>query len=114
MQKVQIPILAAGSALASFAPAWAWAQEPSAPGRYSYGPDMMGWGGGWYGTMFGPLMMILVLAATIATVVFLVRQTPPSYHPPSGRTPLDILKERFARGEIDKAELEERRRILGE
>ena len=27
-------------------------------------------------------------------------------------TPLDILKERFARGEIDKDEFEERRKVL--
>ena len=32
----------------------------------------------------------------------------------SGKTSLDILKERFARGEIDKDEYQERKRILGD
>ncbi len=36
------------------------------------------------------------------------------FAPPPPRTPLDILKERFAQGEIDKEEYEERRRVLGE
>ena len=67
---------------------------------------------------FGPLMMIVFIAALVAAVVVMVRWfggshggTPP---PTSGRTSLDILKERFARGEIDKEEFEERRRVLDE
>lgn len=71
--------------------------------------------------IFGPLFMILALAAVIAVVILLVRWIggpwvgiQPPYQPPPGRTPLDILKERFARGEIDKEEFEERRRVLGE
>lgn len=71
--------------------------------------------------IFGPLFMILFLAVLIAAVVVLVRWlggpwpgAVTSHHSLPGRTPLDILKERFARGEIDKDEFEERRRVLGE
>lgn len=103
------------------APAVVWAQVQPGPYGYDYGPHMMGWGGGWYGMIFGPLLMILALAAVIAIVVLLVRwlggwsqgAVPPHQAPP-GRTPLDILKERFARGEINKDEFEERRRVLGD
>ena len=83
-----------------------------------YEQHMMSWGGGGYGMILGPIFMILVLAVVIAVAVLLVRwlggswdgqnQTPPA------PTALDILKERYARGEIDKEEYEERRRILGE
>jgi putative membrane protein len=119
MTSVPIPISAAVGAALSLAPAWAWAQAPSEP--YRYGPDhMMWWGGaGGYGMIFGPLIMILVLAAVIAIVVLLVRWLGGPWHgaalqhgAPPGRTPLDILKERFARGEIEKDEFEERRRLL--
>ncbi len=70
--------------------------------------------------MFDPLFMILMLAAVIAVAVLLVRwiggqwQGVASHHMPPGHTPLDILKKRFARGEIDKEEFDERRRVLGE
>jgi putative membrane protein len=79
---------------------------------------MMGWNGG-YGMFLGPLFMILVLAATVAIIVLAVRwligaqqgPTLGTWAPPT-QTPIDILKERFARGEIDKDEFEERRRVL--
>lgn len=118
MQKVLVQTAAALSVL----PGAVWAQAPSDTERYyGWGPHMMGWGGGWYAMIFGPLFMILFLAVLIAVAVILVRwldgpwqgAMPPHQFPPV-RTPLDILKERFARGEIDKAEFEDRRRVLGE
>ena len=76
---------------------------------------MMWWGGGWYGMIFGPLIMILMLAAVIAAVVLLVRWAGgqwPGRVPQQGPTPLDILKERYARGEIDQEEYMRRRADL--
>ena len=111
--------VAAVGAAVTLAPVLIWAQTPAEPDRYLYAPHMM-WGGGWYGMIFGPLFMILVLVAVIAGVGLVGRwfgapsygAQPPHHAPP--RTPLDILRERFARGEIDKDEFEERRRVLGE
>jgi putative membrane protein len=86
--------------------------------RY-HGPGMM-WDGGWGMMLFGPLMMIVFIGAIVVLVVLVVRWLGGSGHFPTGpggpsaRTPLDILKERLAKGEIDVAEFEERRRALGE
>ena len=95
--------------------------QDASPG-WRHGPWMMGDGGWAWMMFFGPLMMILFVAAVVVLVAFALRWL--SGHgphgaghasiAPPGRTPLDILKERFARGEIDKAEFEERRRVLGE
>lgn len=98
----------------------AWGQTQPDADRYGYGPGMMGWGGG-YGMVFGPLFMILILAVVVAAVVIVLQgrggswlgRSPPHGMPPA-RSPIDILKERFAKGEIDKAEFEERRHVLGE
>ncbi|WP_374546145.1 SHOCT domain-containing protein [Rhodoblastus sp.] len=105
----------------ALAPSLAWAQQPTGTDQYGYGPHMMYWHGGWSGMIFGPLFMILGLALAIAVAVVIVRalfgssgwMQPPRQASPE-RTPLDILKERFARGEIEKEEYEQRRRVLGE
>jgi putative membrane protein len=89
-----------------------WAQQQGVP---YHGSHM--WGGGWW-MFLGPLMMIVFIAAIVAAVVLIVRWLGGSYGAaplsPPGKAPLDILKERFARGEIDKEEFEERRRVLDE
>ena len=90
------------------------AQQGAAP---SYGHGY--WEGPGHGWFMGPIMMVLFLAILVTAVVVLVRwlDGSRSRHPVDGSTrlapePFDILKERFARGEIDKAEYEERRNIL--
>jgi putative membrane protein len=115
MRKLSIRFAAAGATLCLM-PATAWAQASPGAGQYScWGPHMMGWGGGWSGMIFGPLMMILVLALPVAALVLLIRWLGGSRSSASpGQTPLDILRERYARGEIDKEEFEERRRTLGD
>jgi putative membrane protein len=89
------------------------------PGEGYWGPHMM-WGG-WLHMFFGFLMMLLFLAILVGLVVLVVRWLGRSEHSPfrhapdpGARTPVDILKERLARGEIDVAEYEERRRALGD
>ena len=122
MKRVSHSIAGALTTALAFTPAWALAQEQPTGERYGYGPRMMWWDGGWHGMFLGPLFMILTLVAVIAAVALLVQwlgggawqgaqrlqQMPPQ------RTPLDILKERFARGEIDKKEFEERRKVLAQ
>jgi len=62
------------------------------------------------------LAWVLIIAAIVAGVVLIVRAVrgPAGDNPERGHThALRILEERFARGEIDRDEFEERRRALG-
>jgi putative membrane protein len=78
---------------------------------------MSGSGGGWFGAL-GMLIWLLVLAILVAGVVWLVRSTarhPDSPHFRERRSPgLDVLEERYARGEINRDEyLQKKRDISG-
>lgn len=80
-----------------------------------YGGHM--WSGGWHGWFFGPLMMILWLVMLAGAVVLILRwlgvvRPSGAAHGKTAPDAIDILRERFARGEIDKAEFEERRALL--
>lgn len=90
-------------------------QSPYGYGGYGHGGFMHG--DGWHGIFLGPLMMLIFLAIATAIVVLIARWIwgagrEPHYGAPRPKTPLDILEERFARGEIDASEFEERRRVL--
>jgi putative membrane protein len=87
------------------------------PDRPVYWHCGMQWG--WGHMVFGSLMMLLLLGAIVALIILAARWLGGSTSGgagsmPAPRTSLDILKERFARGEIDKQEFEERRRLLSE
>jgi putative membrane protein len=98
---------------------WPAYAQSSGYGGYGHGGFMHGggWGGGWLGMFLGPLMMLIFLAIATAVIVLIVRWVgsmgkAPHHGAPTSNTPLDILKERFARGEIEANEFEERRKLL--
>lgn len=78
---------------------------------------MYGWwdgsSGPWYGMVFGPIMMIGIVALAVLVIVWLLRASGPGGRfAGESKSALDILRERFARGDIDRTEYEERRKLL--
>jgi putative membrane protein len=74
---------------------------------------MMGWADGWMG--LGWIFMVLFWALVIAAGVALVRWLGKRNNGTGDtrrRTPLEILQERYARGEIEREEYEQKRRDL--
>jgi putative membrane protein len=83
--------------------------------EWGQGPGMMGggYGMGW----FGPIIMVAFWIAVILGVILLIRwlivstrTSGPKIH--SEDSALEILKRRYARGEIDKEEFLEKKKDL--
>ena len=58
----------------------------------------------------GPILVLLALIGVVAIVAWIVQWANDHRR---FRTALDFLDERFARGEIDRAEYEEKRKLIG-
>ncbi len=86
-------------------------------GRYDdwhMGPGMMGgWGMGWFGGIFMIVFWILILVGLVFLIKWLIQSTNRGQSAGStGNRAHEILKERYARGEIDKSEFEEMKKDL--
>lgn len=76
---------------------------------------MMGWGGydmGWWGMGAGLLIWVLLIGLAIWVVWRLTSTRAPSGSMPPGETAEDVLRRRFAAGEIDAEEYERRMTVL--
>lgn len=78
---------------------------------------MYGWEMGGYGIFSMIVFWIIIFIAVIYFIRLLIRNTqrggPPDDRSQGGSgKAIDILKERYARGEIDKAEFEEKKKDL--
>jgi putative membrane protein len=116
-----LPLTLWASLIAGF-PLTAWAQTSDTPARdfrYNYhGPGMM-WGGDYwvgFGMVLGPIFMVLLLVGLVVGIFFVLRALGLTGSGVMSNKPADsalaILKERYARGEIDSKEFEERKRLL--
>ena len=99
-----------------FLPAGRALAQQGGSGNWHMGPGMMGGYGmmGWFGGIFSLIVWILIIVGLILLIKWLVQSTKTEPGPSARQTSsaLEILKERYARGEIDKQEFEEKKKDL--
>jgi putative membrane protein len=67
----------------------------------------------WFGMILGPLAMIVALVIAGLAIAYGLRAFGLGWGSPTpARSALEILKERFARGEIDRNQYEDGKRLL--
>ena len=93
----------------------AFAQQRRFDG-WGMGPGMMdSWGMGWFGGIFMIVFWILLLVGLVFVIRWLVQATGKKGNSGQhGSRAMEILKERYARGEIDRAQFEAMKRDLAD
>ena len=83
-------------------------------GGWGMGPGMMGgWGTGWFGGILMIVFWVLILVGLIFLIRWLIQSPGRDKTTGNGSNrALEILKERYARGEIDKEEFESKKKDL--
>ena len=118
--RVIVPSIVAAFCVAATSAMAQVGEIPSRNGFYDHGHDMM-WGSnqwGGFGMVLGPIFMILIVVGIVAGIIYLLRlfgMSGPavSSHAAHDRA-LALLKERYAKGEIDSTEFTERKKLLAD
>jgi putative membrane protein len=76
--------------------------------RYGYGSA-----GGGFWLLIGFMLLVALVVVVVWAVMHFSRTGQAATHDPSRPTPTEILRERFARGEITALEFEDAKKVLG-
>jgi putative membrane protein len=103
-------ILLIGFTISALTSSYSYAQM----GQGMMGPGMMNWGGGmgWGGSIIMMAFWIAVIVGIIFLIRWVVLSTDRRHETKSEDSAMDILRNRYAGGEINKEEFEEKKKDL--
>lgn len=78
----------------------------------NWGSGMMSWGGGWFGLIFMVFWWVVIIVVAILLIRWAAQFKRMHMHRGEEKSPIEITKERYAKGEITRKEFEEMKKDL--